>query len=300
MAKQDYIFRLIAIIKKLRRNKEATFKEISEYLVKESEFQDRPFSISTRTFQRDVNEIRDLFKIDIQFDFSRQVYYIAMDENNDMNNRMLESADTINSLRMVSDITRYMYFEKRQALGTQHFHGLLHAIKNRIVINLVYQKFQYDEPTERFAEPYALKESRNRWYLFARDTNDKKLKTFGLDRVIDFQYTPKRFDYPENLNVNEIFKNCFGVLNPDDEKPEEIILSFDPFQGKYIKSYPIHDTQTIIVDNDDELRVRLHLYITHDLLMELMSYGDTVKVIAPKRLGKELSAIYKNALNLYE
>ena len=300
MAKQDYVFRYLSIINKLKRSKEATFKEISEYLTKESEYQDRPFSISTRTFQRDLNEICDIFKIDIQFDFSKQVYYIADDENTDMNNRMLEHVDTINSLRIVSDVAKYMYFEKRQALGTQHFHGLLHAIKNRIVINLIHQKYEYDEPTERLVEPLALKESRNRWYLFAKDTNDKKLKTFGLDRVIDFENTPKRFDYPKNLDVNEIFKNCLGVINPDDEKPEEIILSFDPEQGKYIKSYPIHNTQTIINDNEDELRVRMHLYITHDLRMELMSYGDSVKVIAPKRLGKELSAIYKSALKLYE
>lgn len=300
MAKQDYIFRYLSIIKKLRFSKEATFKEISEYLTKESEYQDRPFSISTRTFHRDLNEIRDLFKIDIQFDFPGQVYFIAEDANNDLNNRMLESVDTINSLKVISDVTKYMFFEKRKAIGSHHFHGLLHAIKNRIVISLTHQKYEYDDPTERLVEPLALKESRNRWYLFAKDTNDKRLKTFGLDRVKDFTYTSKRFEYPQNLDVNEIFRHCFGVMNPENEKPEEIILSFDPEQGKYIKSYPIHDTQTILTDTENEFRIKLHLYITHELIMELLSYGDTFQVISPKRLGKELAKIYKNALKPYE
>jgi len=296
MAKQDYILRYLTIIKKLRKNREATFEEIKEYLREESEIQDRPFSISNRTFQRDLNEIRTLFKIDIQFNFSSKVYYIADDQQSDLNNRMLESIDTINSLKLASDITRYMIFEKRKAKGTQHFYGLLHAIKNRIVINLTHQTYAYDEPTERLVEPLALKESKGRWYLFAKDRNDKKLKTFGLDRVNGFDYTAFRFDYPPNLDVYEVFHNCFGVINPEDGKPEEVILSFDPEHGKYIKSYPIHESQTILVDDEDELRIKLYLYITIDFIMELLSNRDTFRIISPKRLKDEIVEIHKNAI----
>lgn len=300
MSKQDYILRYLTIIKKLRRSKEAKLKEIKEYLRNEYESQDLPFSLSNRTFQRDLNEIRTIFKIDIQYDFSKRVYYIVDDQNNDLNNRMLESIDTINSLKLVSDITKYMFFEKRKAMGTHHFHGLLHAIKNRIVINLTHQKYDDDEPTERLVEPYALIESKSRWYLLSKDLNDKNLKTFGLDRILDFRNTPKRFDYPANLDVSEIFRNCFGVINPDDEKPQEIILSFEPFQGRYIKSYPIHESQTIINDDKNELRIKLNLYITPDLIMELLSYSETMEVIAPKRLKEAICIIYKDALSQYK
>jgi predicted DNA-binding transcriptional regulator YafY len=247
-----------------------------------------------------LNEIRSLFKIDIQYNFSTKVYYIADDQQTDLNNRMLESIDTINSLKIVSDVNKYMFFEKRKAKGTHHFHGLLHAIKNRIVINLIHQKYEYDEPVSRLVEPYALKESKGRWYLFAKDTKDKRLKTFGLDRVIDFENTSKRFDYPRNLDVNEIFRHCFGVINPDNEKPEEIILSFQPEQGKYIKSYPIHESQTVIKDDEKELRIKLFIYITYDLMMELLSHGETMKVITPVRLKEEICNIYENTLKLYE
>ena len=300
MAKQDYLFRHLNIIKKLRRSKEATFKEIIEYLKGESDFQDRSFKISNRTFQRDLNEIRSLFKIDIQYDFSKKVYYIADDQQSDLNSRMLESIDTINSLKIISDVNKYMFFEKRKASGTHHFHGLLHAIKNRIVINLIHQKFDDDEPLKRLVEPYALKESKGRWYLFAKDSKDKRLKTFGLDRVIDFENTSARFDYPRNLDVNEIFRHCFGVINPEIGNPEEIVLSAEPEQGKYIKSYPIHESQTIIKDDGDELLIKLYLYITYDMIMELLSYGDSVKVVSPKKLKDEIVGKYRNALKLYE
>jgi len=299
MAKQDYIFRYLTIIKKLRRSGEATFREINEFLEKESWFLDRPFSVSNRTFIRDLNEIRNLFRIDIRYDFSKGVYFIADDQQSDLNNRMLESIETINSLKMVTDITRYMFFEKRRAHGTEHFYGLLQAIRSRGIILLVHQRFDSDEPKERLVEPYALKESKGRWYLVAKDRNDRKVKTFGLDRILEFQVTPGRFDYPQHLDVNEMFRFCFGVINPGDAQPENIILSFEPEQGKYIKSYPIHESQTILEDNETELRVGLTLFITRDLVMEILSYGMAVKVISPPRLISEVKEICEGASAQY-
>ncbi len=297
MAKQDYIFRYLSIIKKLRRSGEATFKEINDYLTRESEFLDRTFSVSNRTFIRDLAEIRELFKIDIRYDFSKGVYFIAEDQQSDLNNRMLESIDTINSLKIAGDIAQYMFFEKRKAHGTHHFHGLLHAIKNRVVILLLHQRFDSDEPKERLVEPYALKESKGRWYLLAKDRNDRRIKTFGLDRILDFQTTPGRFDYPGHLDVNEMFRYCFGVINPDDAQPEEIVLAFEPEQGKYIKSYPIHESQVVLADNEQEFRIRLTLFITRDLVMEILSYGMAVMVISPERLIREVRAIHQGAIS---
>jgi predicted DNA-binding transcriptional regulator YafY len=299
MAKQDYFLRYLTIIKKLRRSGEATLIEINDFLETESEFHDRSFTVSNRTFIRDVNEIRTLFKVDIRFDFSKKVYYIAEDQQSDLNNRMLESIDTINSLKMMDDATRYMFFEKRKAHGTHHFYGLLHAIKNRVVIQLVHQKFDSDEPRERQVEPYALKESKGRWYLLAKDRNDRRIKTFGLDRILDFQSTPGRFDYPMSLDVNEMFRYCFGVINPDESPPDHIILSFEPEQGKFIKSYPIHESQSILADNSQELRISLTLFITHDLVMEILSYGMAVKVISPESLIREVKKIYTGAAEKY-
>jgi predicted DNA-binding transcriptional regulator YafY len=293
MAKQDYIFRYLTIIKKLRRSKEATFREISDYLEEESDLAGRLFSVSMRTFQRDLNEIRELFRIDIQYDFSRKVYYIVEDLQSDLNNRMLESIDMINSLKVAEDLGRYMFFEKRKAGGTEHFHGLLNVIKNRVVISLLHRKYGNDEATERIVHPLALKESKGRWYLFARDTGDNRLKTFGLDRVVCFEETPRRFDYPANLDINEHFRHCFGVINPEDAEPQRIILSFDPEEGKYIKSYPFHESQEIITDNEKELRISLFLYITHDLVMELLSFGEHFTVVSPDRLKKSIVDVFQ-------
>lgn len=300
MAKQDYLFRYLTIIRKLRSSGEATFEEISSYLQRESELTDKPVRLLIRTFQRDLKEIEALFGIEILYDFTKRVYYIAWDEHDDMNNRMIESFDFISSIRMAGDIGRFMYFEKRKARGTTHFHGLLHAIRNRILLELEHQKFVDDQPLLRRVAPYALKESGGRWYLLARDMADKRIKTFGLDRIKGFTNTPGRFDYPDDFDVDRQFRYSFGIMNPMDTRPEEIDLSFDPEQGKYIKSYPIHESQTILADNPQEFRIRLHLWVTYDLIQEILSYGDRVIVIAPESLRKEISRIAGKVIVKYE
>ena len=96
--------------------------------------------------------------------------------------------------------------------------------------------------------------------------------------------TKRKFIWPENFNPNEMFRNYFGIINSGNKKSEEIILSFDAFQGKYIKSFPLHDSQEIMEDSTKGLKIKLKLFVTHDLVMELLSYGETLKVIKPASL----------------
>jgi predicted DNA-binding transcriptional regulator YafY len=300
MSKHETLLRHQKIISKLRVSKEATFEEISNYLKDQSELHEFDLNISQRTFQRDINEIRSLYNVDIQFDRSRKVYFIAEDETPDLNNRLMEAFDLISTLKMSQDLTKYIYFEKRKPQGTNHFYGLLHAVRNRFIIDLSHQKFEFDELTKRLVEPYGLKESKGRWYLLAKEIGSNKIKTFGLDRIVDFDITKKHFSPPENFNANDDFKYCFGVINLSDRKPQEIILSFEPVQGNYVKSYPLHDSQSILIDNEEELRIRLFLLITPDLVTEMLSYAENVTVISPKSLIKEVLERHKNAMKQYK
>ncbi|MCB0502240.1 MAG: WYL domain-containing protein [Bacteroidetes bacterium] len=298
MSKRESIARCNLIIKKLRKHP-ASFTDISDYLALESELQEYNFNVSKRTFQRDLEDIRSLYNIDIQFDFSRKVYFIDFDEQPDVNKRILEAFDTFNALNLSDRLSNNIHFEKRRPQGTENLYGLLHAIKNQLQIRFAYQKFWEDELTKRNAEPYALKEFRNRWYVLAKDIKDQQIKSFALDRLYDLIITKLRFQLPIDFNVNQHYKYSFGIISPNGNKPEEIELSFDPFQGKYIKTLPLHESQQILIDNEDELRIRLTLYITHDFLMELLSYGENLRVIKPQRLIDDLKSIFNNVLRLY-
>jgi|LSQX01.1.fsa_nt_gb predicted DNA-binding transcriptional regulator YafY len=298
MSKRESIARYNLVIKKLRKHP-ASFAEISDYLALESELQEYNFNVSKRTFQRDLEDIRSLYNIDIQFDFSRKVYFLDLDEQPDVNERILEAFDTFNALNLSDRLSNNIHFEKRRPQGTENLYGLLHAIKNQLQIKFTYQKFWEDALTKRNAEPYALKEFRNRWYILANDLKDNQVKSFALDRLTDLDITKRKFQFPNDFNINDHYKYCFGIISPNGHKPQEVILSFDPFQGKYIKSLPLHESQQILIDNEDELRVKLTLFVTHDFFMELLSYGKNLKVIEPESLIKDIKNSLQETLKQY-
>ena len=298
MSKRESIARYGLIINKLRRGP-ASYDEIDFFLQNQGEIDGYNYSISQRTFQRDINDIYHIHKIEIKFDYTNRVYYIAYEEDDQLGRRMLEAFDTFNALNSTERISQYIHFENRRPQGTENFNGLLHAIRNNLVIEFTYYKFWDENVSDRTIEPYALKEFRNRWYVVGKDLKDNGIKSFGLDRLSDLNITKKRFK-PSGFNVNEYYSHCFGIIAPNADSPSEVILSFIPFQGRYIKSMPLHESQQILIDNEEELRIKLKVFITEDFLMEILSHGERVRVIEPKSLVEDIKNIYEEVLEGYE
>lgn len=298
MSKRESIYRYNLIIKKLR-NQPATFNEIDDYLTLESELHSYKFNVSKRTFLRDLEDIRSIYNIDIQYDFSRKVYSINKDQQLEVNERILEAFDTFNALNISDRLSDYIHFEKRRPQGTENLYGLLYAIKNKLQISFTYQKYWENRLTQRVVEPYVLKEFRNRWYLLALDLKDDKVKSFALDRLTHLEITKKQFTFPQDFDVIEHYRYCFGIIGSNDKEPQEVILTFNPFQGNYIKSLPLHESQKVVIDNDSELRIKLEIFITLDFIMELLSFGENVKVVKPDSLINNMKAVYRKALSQY-
>jgi predicted DNA-binding transcriptional regulator YafY len=256
---------------------------------------------SKRTLQRDIREIRNIFGIDIEFSASQKGYFISQSEYENMSfQRMIEAFDLFNSLNLAQDLKPFIHLEKRKPQGTENIYGLLHAIKNRLQIEFRYMKFWENEAQNRIVDPYALKEFKNRWYILAKDLKDGLLKSFALDRLSDLTIMLRSFEYPKSIDIEEYYRYCFGIVSPNNMKPSEIVLSFDPYQGKYIKSLPLHDTQEILVDNKDELRIMLKVCITYDFIMELLSFGGDVRVIKPKSLINIVKEGHEKGYKIYQ
>lgn len=305
MSKRGYISRYSIILKKIKAKPFCSYEELHSHFIRELDYlqmQDDRLSIgfSIRTLQRDIREIKNLFGIEIEYSKTQKGYFINQSEAENVNFlRFLEAFDLFNALSLAENLTSFVHPEQRKPQGMENFFGLLHAIKNTLQIKFMYHKFGEDKAVQRFAEPYALKEYINRWYVICNDKKDDQIKSFGLDRLSNLEITPGKFTIPKTFDIHEIYLYSFGIIGPNDDFAQEIILSFVPFQGKYIKSLPLHNTQEILIDNKEEFRIKLKLFITHDFVMELLSYGENMKVIKPKSLIKEMKEVYKNALEQY-
>ncbi|MDR2650740.1 MAG: WYL domain-containing protein [Prevotellaceae bacterium] len=292
--------RHLLIINKMRRLKQSTFEDIHDYLQRESDISGFDYTVSKRTFARDIQDIGSVYGVYIKYDFSEKFYYIEEEYEPEINDRMLEAFDMYHVLKVQENQSPYFHLEKRRPQGLENLYGLLHAIKNRLQITFNYQKYYKDGPESRTVAPLVLKEFKNRWYLFAKNIHDEQIKCYALDRLFDLEISNIRFADDKSFDINEQLKHCFGIMSPNASKPSKVVLSFDAFAGKYIKSLPLHHSQKIIKDTDDELQISLTVYLTHDFIMELLSHGNTVKVISPQSLIDDLVNIYTEAIEKYE
>jgi len=301
MSKKQFLKRYSLIINKLRKNA-SSFEEIQKYLVEQSINNEENYEISIRTFQREIKEIASTHGIEITYNRSQGVYEIIYDGNEDRNERLMESFEIIDALKISSNLSNHLILEKRKPLGTNNMNYLIHAIKNRNEICFSYSKYWTEElvDIQRKVQPLALKEARYRWYLVAKDLKDNRIKTFGLDRITNLELTNLKFIFPENYNPEEAFRHSFGIINENNKEPQKIVLSFSYEQGKYIKSLPLHHSQKELTNDEKEYRIELLLHPTYDFVMELLSIGAEVKVLEPESLKMEMIKKLEATLKRYK
>ncbi|MGQ1911807.1 helix-turn-helix transcriptional regulator [Marinifilum sp. RC60d5] len=287
MANTDMTIRHRLIINKIRRGT-CTLKDISKHLENESKIYGYDLTVSSRTLKRDMDAIASTYNIEIVCNKSDNTYYIESDQNDYEGERILEALDVFNALNISDNLKEYIQFDKRAVGGTEYLQELLSAIKTKKQVSFLYQKYWDDKPLERTVAPYALKEFANRWYLLGHEIGDTVFKTFALDRFQSLKTSRFKYNRNKYFDLNDFFKDAFGIITPKGLEAEEIILSFVPHQGKYIKSLPLHNSQQIIADNDDELRISLKILPSFDFKKEILSYGALVKVIKPESLKKEI------------
>ena len=282
----------------LLRLRPMSFKEIQVEMEKDPDAVEENLTTSIRTMQRDIKAIASIYDIEIKNDPKTSKYYIVEDVENLPSKRLRENFEILNAIRMSRGFGDSLVFEERRSLGTEHMSGLMYAIQKKLYVEFTYEKFWDDSVMKRKVAPISLKESRNRWYLIARDEKDNRIKNFALDRIQNLFIEKDQFQ-PVKYNVDEEFRDSFGIINGTNEKATEVILSFTPEQGRYVESLPLHHSQSLIKKSEEEIRFSYYIRPTFDFKMEILSYGNNVKVIEPKAFREEIVQDLQASLSQY-
>lgn len=185
--------------------------------------------------------------------------------------------------------------------GRENMPPLHNAILSRKVVRIEYQEY-LSEPRENTLSPYLLKEYNRRWFVVAYDHEAQHLWTFPLDRitsVTELSLTPF-YDAP-HLQPLSWLDSVVGVIRPPKEQPVKITLKTTPLQACYLRTKPLHRTQTeVSPSNASRAEFTLTLIPNPELEMQLLSFGDAVEVIEPASLRKRMAARIKKAMALYE
>ncbi len=299
MSKHKTIRRYTLIIEKIKQSNHPSFEDIKNHLYNHG------FDIGDRTIQRDFNQIRYEFGIEITYNKNQNGYYIDFENsvNSDSFFRFLEIVNTstllAESINDGKNALNYISFDSNAKFkGLHNLKELLFAAKNHRKITFNHFSFYHNKIRKYSIKPYLLKEYENRWYVVGLIGNTDHLRTFGIDRIENLEIKTETFTPKTHINPQELFAQTIGLVYSENTL-QEIILSFTPLQGKYIQSLPIHTSQRVIIDDENEYRISITVIPNYELNQLILKHGNTVKVIKPSWLANEIKENLHQSLEKY-
>ena len=300
MSKHGTIRRYFLEIEKIKNTPFPSFKDIKDYLF------DHGFEVGDRTIQRDIEQIRFEFGVEIIYNREQNGYYIDYEKSINIESffRFLEIVNTadllVETLSESKDSLKYISFDTGGGLkGIENLKTLLKAIKNHRKITFDHYSFQKEKYTKYAINPYLLKEYQNRWYVVGMVAGTNEFRTFGIDRIENLKVKTETFKPDKKRNPASMFEQTIG-LDYSEGKAEKVVLSFTPTQGKYVKTLPFHHSQKILIDDDNECRISLNVIPNYELKQLILMNGDTVKVIEPQWLADDIKEILLRTVEKYE
>lgn len=193
-------------------------------------------------------------------------------------------------------------FEKQGiSVGIEYIDGFFTAIKEKIALRILYQSFKAENAEEYVFHPYLLKEYRNRWFVIGRKNNLDMPTNLALDRIKKIKNSREEYIENDLFNPDVYFNNLIGVTFPEGATIETIELKIAADQAPYIKTKPIHHTQSVIKEESNgEIIIELQLIINYELRSLLLSYGCDITVIKPLQLREQIKDIFEKGTSCYK
>ncbi|WP_284650746.1 helix-turn-helix transcriptional regulator [Flavobacterium terrisoli] len=212
--------------------------------------------------------------------------------------KVIDSSNISNNLKELFERETFLETEKHLPLkGIELIPDILHAIHNCNLLMIEYQRFDGDEIKTHEFKPILLKEDKQMWYIVGMNVKYEKIMTLALDRIKSLNITKENFE-AINFNSVEYFKYSFGITVPEEE-PIDVIISFTPSQGNYIRTLPIHSTQEILIDNTKEFKIQIRVIPSYEFYSKIRSYGEQAKIISPPTVVNEIKASLFSAASQY-
>lgn len=319
------------IIDACLRNKRKPYPSIEELQETVSEGLNMEDPISVSTINKDLKAMRDFYKAPICFDKYRKGYYyedpyfsiqsFPLTEEEvrilDLSSSFLKQIkysgyftqfeSVIEKLISGFRLSKIPGYENRQLLETEEplsdtgirwLETVYSAILHKDSLTVKYKRFNSMETKTHAFSPYLLREYRNRWYMIGYSEKAESITTLALDRVASIEKSSQRYISTEGFNEKDYFQYSFGVTVYAQAEPYVVELLFDKAVAGYLLTKPLHASQQAEM-GEDGLRLQIECYLTPELEMTILGYGETVQVLGPEILKNRILARAGALLNRY-
>jgi len=315
------IERIFRIHRFLQQGRPVSLKKITEAL-----------EVSSATFNRDLQKMRDYFGAPILYDKKSNGYIYDPDQERFelpgfwLNQRELYALLLIHNLlgdldfgilspildplgQRIKDVlslcgqsaqslnkTIQIHPLYQRPVCTQIFAGVAQALMNQKPLKITYHSRSRDEITQRIIDPQRLMFYRSNWYLLAWCREGEGLKTFALDRIQQSSELDQEVFAIDDKQLDDYCLEGFGLWRGFDV--ETAVLEFFGPGLQYVADEIWHPQQKGKWE-DDRYVLSLPFSNPDELILEILRYGAQVRVIEPVWLRDLVIQRHTEALAVY-
>lgn len=185
--------------------------------------------------------------------------------------------------------------------GQEHLPIIIEAMKHNKVINMTYHSYWRNKSSNFDVEPYCIKLFKQRWYVLGRSSYLNKMMIYALDRIQElWTLDDKYFNLESDFDADNFFCDYFGVMIDHNTPKEHIKLKVAISQTNYLRSLPLHKSQTETYQSENFSIFEYNMRPTSDFHQEIMWHGETIEVIEPKWLREEIISKINELNNIYK
>jgi predicted DNA-binding transcriptional regulator YafY len=299
MSYQAKIKRYLQILQQIEKSK---YPSIAEMLGK---IRESGIKVSDRQLKRDIESLRVEFGLDVKYSNYNKGYFI---QDEDLTFpyflKLLEFSQSIDLLTSYlkegSTISEVIEFEDYNTFkGLQYIRDIASYIENKSEIVLEYKRFDSETVKSYHFQPYLLREYMNRWYVIGHLKETNEIRTFGLDRIVGVQEVGTKFHKRRKNDVVAMFQNVIGINACEGNTPVDLELLCNSYMGNLLKTLPLHSSQRILSEAENEIIFSYKLIVNLELKQRLMMMATQAKVIKPLSLKLEMEMMLKEAQDFY-
>lgn len=258
---------------------------------------------SRRTFMRDKQSVEELFDLNIACEKRAPYrYYIENKEaleKQSLRSWLMSTLSTANVVQEGRSLAHRILVEPIPS-GERYLADIILAMKRSLTMELVYSSYWKVGEQALRLEPYAVKNSRQRWYLLARPSGCTYPKIYALDRIVRLSLGSESFQLPADFDASDYFYSSFGIIVDEEYPVEEVRLKAYGVRVCYLDSLPLHHTQRKVAEGEGWAEYSVRLRASIDFQQELMSYAPELEVLSPEWLRRDICAHLTTALRFYQ
>jgi predicted DNA-binding transcriptional regulator YafY len=181
-------------------------------------------------------------------------------------------------------------FESNNLLqGLEWIKNIFDAIICKQALKVTYQPFNKPDKSDIIFSPYLLKEYRNRWFVFGKNTYYNSVNVLALDRVKNIRNASNKYDEALIFDSEKYFSNLIGVSVPKDAEVQTVEIKVKAVLVPYIITKPLHRNQTVRKKyKNGDILIEMSVFINYELKSLILSHGSGLIVKKPLSLKQEL------------